>query len=273
MTPLVHPSAVVDPAATLGEGVRIGPYCVVGPDVALGPGVALESHVVVAGVTRIGARTRVWPFASLGHQPQDLKFRGERSELVIGADCMIREHVTMNPGTEGGGGVTRVGDGGLFMVGVHVGHDCIVGDSVILANNATLGGHVVVGDFAVLGGICAVHQRVRIGTGAMVGGMTGVEKDVIPYGSVIGDRARLAGLNLVGLKRRGVEREEINALRAVFRAVFQGEGSLVARAEAALAGRTLDGAPLEGAGFPRVREMLGFIAGHSARSFCTPEAA
>jgi len=258
----VHPAAIVDPAARLGSDVRIGPFCVVGPEARLGDGVVLESHVAVAGDTRIGARTRVWPFASLGHQPQDLKFRGERTRLEIGADCMIREGVTMNPGTEGGGGLTRVGDRGLFMVGVHVGHDCLVGNDVILANNATLGGHVEVGDFAVLGGICAVHQKVRIGAGAMVGGMTGVEKDVIPYGSVIGDRARLAGLNLVGMKRRGVAREQINAIRAAYRAIFFGAGSLAERA--ALALETF-------ADSPGALEIAAFIAGHSTRSFCTPE--
>jgi UDP-N-acetylglucosamine acyltransferase len=259
----VHPSSLIDPAARLGAGVRIGPFCVVGPEVALGDGVVLESHVAVAGDTTIGARTRVWPFASLGHQPQDLKFAGERTRLEIGADCMIREGVTMNPGTEGGGGLTRVGDRGLFMVGVHVGHDCIVGDNVIMANNATLGGHVTVGDFAVLGGICAVHQFVRIGAGAMVGGMTGVEKDVIPFGSVVGDRARLAGLNLIGMKRRGVARDEINAIRAAYRAIFFGEGSLAERAEAAV--ETFGASP-------GALEIARFIAGHSARSFCTPEA-
>ncbi len=263
MSAAIHPSSIVDPAVRLGEGVRIGPFCVVGPDVSLGDGVVLESHVAVAGVTSIGARTRVWPFASLGHQPQDLKFRGERTALEIGADCMIREGVTMSPGTEGGGGVTRVGARGLFMVGVHIGHDCAVGDNVIMANNATLAGHVSVGDFAVLGGISAVHQFVRIGAGAMVGGMTGVEKDVIPFGSVIGDRARLAGLNLVGMKRRGVGREEINAIRAAYRAIFFGEGSLADRATAALS---------TFAHSPGALEIATFITGASARSFCTPEA-
>ena len=258
----VHPAAIVDPAARLGADVRIGPFCVVGPEVSLGDGVVLESHVAVAGDTRIGARTRVWPFASLGHQPQDLKFRGERTRLEIGADCMIREGVTMNPGTEGGGGLTRVGDRGLFMVGVHVGHDCLVGNDVIMANNATLGGHVEVGDFAVLGGICAVHQKVRIGAGAMVGGMTGVEKDVIPFGSVVGDRARLAGLNLVGLKRRQVTRDEINAIRAAYRAIFFGAGTLAERAAQAMESF---------AHSPGALEIAGFIAGHSARSFCTPD--
>jgi UDP-N-acetylglucosamine acyltransferase len=263
MTAVIHPTAIVEPGAQLGQGVRIGPFCTVGPEVALGDGVELISHVAVAGVTAIGARTRVWPFASLGHQPQDLKFRGERTELVIGADTMIREHVTMNPGTEGGGGFTRVGSNGLFMVGVHVGHDCMVGDHVIMANNATLGGHVEVGDFAVLGGISAVHQKVRIGAGAMVGGMTGVEKDVIPYGSVVGDRARLAGLNLVGLKRRGVPHENIHRIRAAYRAIFTGEGSLIDRAEQALA---------EFADCPQAVEIAAFIArADSRRAFCTPE--
>lgn len=262
MSATVHPSAIVAGDARLGAGVRIGPFCVVGPEVELAEGVVLESHVAVAGVTRIGARTRVWPFASLGHQPQDLKFRGERTVLEIGADCMVREGVTMNPGTEGGGGLTKVGDRGLFMVGVHVGHDCMVGDDVIMANNATLGGHVSVGRFAVLGGICAVHQKVRIGAGAMVGGMTGVEKDVIPYGSVVGDRARLAGLNLVGLKRRGVDRETIHTVRACYRAIFQGEGRLHDRATQAL----------DAFGdVPAAREIIDFILADSARAFCTPE--
>jgi UDP-N-acetylglucosamine acyltransferase len=263
VTAEIHATAIVAEGASLGTGVRVGPFCVVGPSVVLGDGVVLESHVAVAGITRIGARTRIWPFASIGHQPQDLKFRGEATELVVGSDCMIREGVTMNPGTAGGGGVTRVGDRGLFMVGVHVGHDCMVGDDVIMANNATLGGHVEVGRFAVLGGLCAVHQRVRIGTGAMVGGMTGVEKDVIPYGSVIGDRARLAGLNLVGLKRRGVERDTIHAVRGCYRAVFQtAEGSLADRAAAARA---------EYADVPAALEIIDFILADSARSFCTPE--
>lgn len=264
MTTAIHPTAIVEPGATLGAGTRVGPYCVVGPAVTLEADVVLESHVVVVGATRIGARTRVWPFASLGHQPQDLKYRGEPTLLEIGADCMIREHVTMNPGTVGGGGVTRVGDRGLFMVGAHVGHDCVVDDDVILANNATLGGHVAVGRFAVLGGLSAVHQRVRIGGGAMVGGMTGVEKDVIPFGSVIGDRARLAGLNLVGLKRRGVPRERINAVRACFRAIFSGEGALAARAEVAMA---------DFGDVPEAREIIDFILADSARAFCTPDPA
>ena len=257
----IHPTAIVEDGARLGADVRIGPYCVVGANVVLGDGVELVSHVAVAGHTTIGQGTRIWPFASIGHQPQDLKFAGETSYLEIGAGNMIREHVTMNPGTEGGGYYTRVGDGGLYMMGCHVGHDCQIGDKVIMANNATLAGHVEVDDFAFLGGLCAVHQRVRIGPHAMVGGMSGVEKDVIPYGSVIGNRADLGGLNLIGLKRRGFDRETIHALRGAYREIFYGEGSLHDRAAAAAEAH---------AGNPAVREMTDFILADSARSFCTP---
>ncbi|GMG83662.1 acyl-ACP--UDP-N-acetylglucosamine O-acyltransferase [Paralimibaculum aggregatum] len=259
----IHPSAVVEPGAEIAPGVEIGPFCHVGAEVVLGEGVQLVSHVTVAGRTRIGARTRVWPFASLGHQPQDLKFEGEPSRLEIGADCMIREHVTANPGTRGGGMLTSVGDRCLLMVGAHVGHDCKLGNGVILANNATLAGHVEIGDFAFLGGLSAVHQFVRIGGQAMVGGMTGVEKDVIPFGLVIGNRAELGGLNIVGLKRRGFPREVIHALRAAYREVFHGAGSLHERAERAAAAH---------AGVAAVEEMIGFILADSSRSFCTPRA-
>ena len=225
----IHPSAVVDPAATLGDGVKIGPFCVVGPEVTLGAGVTLHSHVVVDGITEVGAGTQIFPFASIGTIPQDLKFGGERSRLIIGERNRIREHVTMNPGTEGGGMETRVGDDGLFMMSSHVAHDCIVGNNVILANNATLAGHVVVGDFAILGGLSAVHQFVRIGHHAMVGGMSGVENDVIPYGSVMGDRARLSGLNIVGLKRRGFNKEDVHSLRRAYRMMFADEGTMSER--------------------------------------------
>ena len=264
MTAAIHPTAVVDPAARLGADVRIGPFCVVGPEVSLGDRARLDAHVVVEGRTAIGAETRIWPFAAIGTEPQDLKYAGEPTTLAIGARCRIREHVTMHPGTAAGRGETRVGDGGLFMVGVHIAHDCVVGDGVIFANNATLGGHVQVGDFAVMGGLSAVHQHVRIGRGAMVGGVSGVEKDVIPYGLVMGDRAALAGLNLVGLKRRGASRETLHALRAAYRALFQGEGALAARAEAARD---------DFAGVPEAAEIIDFILADSARSFCTPRAA
>ncbi len=259
----VHPLSVVEPGAEIGPGAVVGPFCTVGAGVRLGAGVELVSHVAVAGLTEVGEGTRIWPFASIGHQPQDLKYRGEPTRLIIGARNMIREHVTMNPGTEGGGGVTRIGDDGLFMMSVHVGHDCRIGDGVILANNATLAGHVVLGDHVVMGGLSAVHQWCRIGTGAMVGGITGVEKDVIPFGLVTGDRAVLQGLNLVGLKRRGVGREALHDLRAAYRALFHGPGTLVDRAVAVAAAYP---------GNPQVAEIAGFITAGSTRSFCTPEA-
>jgi UDP-N-acetylglucosamine acyltransferase len=263
MTVTVHPSAVVDPAARLGEGVVVGPFCCVGSEVELGDGVRLVSHVVVEGRTRVGAGSVVYPFAVLGTPPQDLKYRGEPSELVIGRNNRIREHVTMNPGTEGGGMMTVVGDSGLFMVGAHVAHDCRIGDHVILANNATLAGHVVVGDYAILGGLSAVHQFVRIGSHAMIGGMSGVENDVIPYGLVMGERARLSGLNLVGLERRGYSRDDIQALRAAYRVLFGPEGTLAGRLEE-VAGTFQD--------HPVVGDIVAFLRVKTSRAVCQPRA-
>lgn len=257
----VHSSAIVAAGAKLGEGVEIGPFCVVGAHVELGANVKLHSHVVVEGHTSIGARCSIFPFASIGHQPQDLKFKGEPSRLEIGEDTIIREHVTMNPGTAGGGMLTRVGSKCLIMVGSHVAHDCKLGNNVIMANNATLGGHVVVEDFAFLGGLCAVHQFVRIGRHAMVGGMSGVENDVIPYGSVMGDRARLGGLNLVGLKRRGFSREDIHSLRTAYRLLFAQEGTM--------AERIGDVAQLFSA-TKAVQEIVDFIKADSQRALCQP---
>ncbi|WP_299441222.1 acyl-ACP--UDP-N-acetylglucosamine O-acyltransferase [uncultured Rhodospira sp.] len=259
--PQVHPTAIVDPAATLDEDVTVGPYCTVGPDVMLGAGVSLLSHVVVDGRTRVGPGTRVFPFTTLGLPPQDLKYKGEQTDLIIGANNTIREHVTMNPGTAGGGGVTRIGDGGLFMVGCHVAHDCQIGDGVILANNVLLAGHIHIDDCAILGGGSAVHQFVRIGKHAMVGGVSGVETDVIPFGSVMGNRARLHGLNLIGLKRRGFSREEIQALRSAYRMLFEDDGVIADKAEEVAA--SFDGvAP--------VMEVLEFVRGDSNRGLCRP---
>lgn len=258
----IHATAVVEDGAVIGDGASVGAFSVIGPNVRLGEGVKIESHVALAGHTTIGARTRIYPFASIGSPPQDLKFGGEITSLEIGEDNQIREHVTMNPGTEGGGGVTRVGNRCLFMVATHVAHDCQIGSNVIFANNAGVAGHVEVGDFAVLGGVVAVHQFVRIGAHAMVGGMTGVERDVIPAGTVMGNRAHLAGLNLTGLKRRGFEKEDIHALRAAYRAVFEGtEGELVERAEALLGSLPEIGL---------ARDMVDFILARSSRRFCVP---
>jgi UDP-N-acetylglucosamine acyltransferase len=261
--PQIHKTAIVEPGARIDETASIGPYCLVGSEVELGPNVRLHSHVVVAGRTRIGANTRVFPFASIGHEPQDLKYNGETSRLEIGENNTIREHVTMNPGTEGGGMVTRVGNHCLFMVGVHVAHDCQIGDHVIMANNATLAGHVSIGDYAVLGGLVAVHQFVRIGPHAMIGGMSGVENDVIPYGSVMGDRARLAGLNIRGLQRRGFSRDDLQSLRSAYHLLFAEKGTLMERVD--------DVASLHNESRP-VREIVEFIRADSSRAICQPRA-
>lgn len=258
----VHPTAVVEDGAQLGENVEIGPYCVVGANVSLGDDVRLHSHVVVGGRTQVGRETEIFPFASIGLAPQDLKYGGEESELVIGARARIREHVTMNPGTAGGGMLTRVGDDCLFMVGSHVAHDCIVGNSVILANNATLAGHVEVGDFAIIGGLSAVHQFVRIGAHAMIGGMSGVEHDLIPFGSAMGERARLRGLNLVGLQRRDFSREEITNLRTAYRLLFAQEGTMQERID--------DVVSLHG-GDKGVMEIVEFVRSDSSRAILQPK--
>jgi len=258
----IHPTAIIEPGAQIGAGCHIGPYCTVGAQVSLAMGVELISHVAIAGLTTIGAATKVWPFASLGSQPQDLKFKGEQTRLDIGADNMIREYVTMNPGTSGGGGVTRIGDGNLFMNMVHVGHDCHVGNNIVFANSVALGGHAVIGDNAVIGGLAGIHQFVRIGQGAMIGTGASVVNDVIPYGSVISPRGVLGGLNLVGLKRRGADREAMNGLRAAYKALFAADSTLMDRAHG-LADEMPDN--------PLVQDMLEFVLSASERSFCTPE--
>ena len=257
----IHPTAIIEDGAQLGADVAIGPYCSIGANVALGNGVVLHSHVVVAGRTSVGNNTQIFPFASIAHNPQDLKYDGEPSALEIGADNVIREHVTMNPGTQGGGMLTKIGDGCLFMIGAHVAHDCHIGDHVILVNNATLGGHVEIGEWAIIGGLSAVHQFVRIGRHAMVGGMSGVENDVIPYGSVFGNRAHLSGLNLVGLKRRGFSRDDIHDLRRAYRLIFAPEGTLQER--------LADVSDLF-SGVEPVMEIVEFTGVDSSRSICQP---
>ncbi|MDF3606086.1 acyl-ACP--UDP-N-acetylglucosamine O-acyltransferase [Paracoccus sp. DMF-8] len=254
----IHPSAVIEPGAQIGPGCDIGPFCVIGAQVRLGAGVVLKSHVVVAGQTFIGDETVVFPFASVGEVPQDLKFRGEDTRLEIGARNRIREYVTMNPGTEGGGGVTKIGDDGLFMAGSHVAHDCVIGNRVILVNNASVAGHCHLEDDVIVGGLSGVHQFVRIGRGAMIGAVTMVTADVIPFGLVQGPRGHLDGLNLVGLKRRGASRDEIHALRDMLGELGKGSFRDTARHLAA------------GEHGPMVREVLDFILGPSDRSFLAP---
>lgn len=228
----IHPTAIIDPKANIHESCEIGPFCVIGPNVTLHEGVTLKAHVIIEGRTTIGANTTVFPFASLGAAPQDLKYRGEPSELIIGENNMIREYVTMNPGTESGGMKTVVGSDSLFMMNTHVAHDCRLGDHLVLANHATLGGHVQVGDHVWFGGLSAVHQFVRIGSYAVIGGMAGVENDVIPFGRVKGERGRLAGLNLIRMERMGLDKAQIKVLQRAFNQLFGEEGTLDQRIEA-----------------------------------------
>ncbi|MBZ6076924.1 acyl-ACP--UDP-N-acetylglucosamine O-acyltransferase [Microvirga puerhi] len=261
MESVIHPTAVIEDGAKIGPGVKIGPFCMVGPEVELGEGCQLLSHVAVAGRTTIGARTRIFPFASIGHIPQDLKYRGEPSTLTIGADCMIREGVTINPGTEGGGMQTVIGDRCAFLANSHVGHDTKVGSDVILSNNVMLAGHVTVGDFVIFGGGSAVIQFTRVGSHAFVGGMSGLENDLIPYGMAIGNRAHLAGLNIIGLRRRGFTREQIHEIRRAYRLLFADEGTLSERVEDVAA---------EFDSHPFVHEILDFIRAGKDRAICTP---
>jgi UDP-N-acetylglucosamine acyltransferase len=256
----IHPSAIIEDGARIEAGVRVGPFCHIGPKVTLRQGVTLMSHVVVQGICEIGADTLVHPFAVLGGIPQDLKFKGEETTLTIGKRNRIREHVTMNTGTEGGGGTTRVGDDGLFMAGCHIAHDCQLGNNVIVVNNAALAGHCIIEDEVIIGGLSGVHQFVRIGRGAIIGAVTMVTNDVIPYGLVQAPRGVLDGLNLVGLKRRGVARADITALRAAFQMLAQGEGAFQDRA------RRLG----EETESDYVREIVDFVTGASDRSFLTP---
>jgi UDP-N-acetylglucosamine acyltransferase len=263
MTARIHPSAVVEDGARLGADIDIGPFCHVGPQVTLGDGVRLVSHVSLAGDTMVGPRTRVFPFASIGHPPQDLKYRGEPVRLVIGDECLIREGVTMNPGTEGGGSVTAVGPRCVFLANAHVAHDCQLGEGVILSNNVMLAGHCQIGDFAIMSGGAAAHQFVRIGAHAFVGGLAGVEHDLIPFGMALGNRAALAGLNVVGLKRRGFSREAIHELRRAYKTLFGGQGTLKERVS-----DVAEAYPDQEA----VQQIVAFLRQGGDRAICVPRA-
>ena len=257
---MIHPSAIIEDGAQIDPTARIGPFCVIGSKVVIGPAVELKSHVVVSGNTTIGAQTVVFSFAVIGEVPQDLKFKGETSRLEIGARNRIREHVTMNGGTAGGGGVTQIGEDGLFMAGCHIAHDAQIGNRVIVVNSAAIAGHCVLEDDVIVGGLSGTHQFVRIGKGAIIGAVTMVTNDVIPYGLVKAPRGELDGLNLVGLKRRGVPRADITALRAAFQMLAQGDGTFQDRADRL--GKETESA--------YVREIVDFVMGDSDRSFLTP---
>lgn len=228
----IDPTARIMPGAVIGADVSVGPYCVIGPNVTIGDNCRLLSHINVTGHTTIGPRTSVYPFASLGTPPQSVKYRGGPTRLVVGAECDIREGVTMNIGTEDDRGVTQVGDNCFFMVGSHVGHDCLIGNNVTMANNVVLGGHVTVEDHVIFGGHSAVHQFVRIGESAMIAGVTGIGADVIPFGFAIGQRGYLDGLNVVGMRRRGYSRSDIHGLRQAYRALFMVRGHFKERVDA-----------------------------------------
>ncbi|NOZ32921.1 MAG: acyl-ACP--UDP-N-acetylglucosamine O-acyltransferase [Alphaproteobacteria bacterium] len=258
---LVHPTSIIDPGAKIADDVEIGPYCVVDGDVELGAGVRLVSHVVVSGRTRIGAGTVIYPFASLGHAPQDLKYEGEASSLEIGANCTVRENVTVNPGTAGGGMVTRVGNDCLLMAGTHVAHDCIVGDHVIMANGAALAGHVTVGNWATIGGNSGVHQFVRIGAYAFVGSHSKVAADVVPFAMADGTPAALGSVNIVGLRRRGFSNDDIHTLRSALRELFGPKQSM--REQVAIVAEAYNNDPHVGA-------LLAFVTEGNGANFCVP---
>ncbi len=256
----IHPTAVIEQGAQIDPTAQVGAFCVIGPQVVLQADVVVKSHVVIAGQTEIGAGTVIFSFSVIGEIPQDLKFKGEESRLVIGKRNRIREHVTMNCGTAGGVGLTRIGDDGLFMAGCHVAHDAVIGDRVVMVNASAVAGHCVIEDEVIIGGLSGIHQWVRVGRGAIIGAVTMVAKDVIPYGLVQGPRGELDGLNLVGLKRRGVSRVDITALRAAFQMLAQGDGTFFDRAQK-LGEETSS---------EYVNEIIEFIMTDTDRNFLTP---
>lgn len=257
----IHPTAIVSPGAKLGAGVSVGAYSIVGEHAELDDGVKLISHVVIEGRTHIGAGSEIYPFASIGHRPQDLKFEGEPSTLVIGARCTVRENVTINPGTRGGDMKTIIGDDCLLMASCHIAHDCRLGNHVVVANYGGIAGHCRLGDYVTIGGMVALHQFVRIGAHAFVGAQSMIDSDIIPYGMAVGNRARLAGLNLVGLKRRKFDREAIHSLRAAYRMIFSNEGNLRERVD--------DAAQLF-KDEKLVQDVVEFIGASSDRPLCMP---
>jgi UDP-N-acetylglucosamine acyltransferase len=220
---MIHTTAIIDPSAIVPENIKIGAYCVIGSNVEIGEGTEIQSHVSITGNTKIGKNNKIYPFASIGNDPQDLKFSGEQTNLVIGDNNKIREYVTINPGTKGGGGLTKVGNNCLFMVSSHIAHDCIVGNNVILANNVPLGGHAYIEDNVIIGGNSAVQQFTRVGRSAMIGGMCGVVRDIIPYGIAHGNRSVLQGLNLIGLRRKNIPNKEIMTLSNAYKEIFKDE--------------------------------------------------
>jgi UDP-N-acetylglucosamine acyltransferase len=259
---VIHPSAIIDKSAEIGRNVTIGPFCSIGAEVKIADYTTLKSHVAIDGNTRIGRNTTIYSFASIGGSPQDLKYTGEKSELVIGENNVIREYVTIHPGTKQGGMITQIGDDCLFMVGSHVAHDCKIGNHVILANYVSLAGHVHIGDYAIIGGLSAVLQYVRIGNHAMIGGMSGVDKDVIPFGLAKSERATLAGLNLVGMKRRGFDLRQTLECAAAIEDLFGSSETFDKRLRSTIAKYPEN---------PILKQIIQFIEQDRSRSYCTPK--
>lgn len=260
---MIHQTAIVSNKAHIGQDVNIGPYCIIGDDVKIGDGVELMSHVCISGDTTIGNGTKVFPFAAIGYRPQDLKYHGEKNRIIVGKNNSIREYVTIHPGTEGGISETIVGDDNLLMIGVHIAHDCVIGSHIVMGNNATLGGHVIVEDNVIIGGLAAVHQFVRIGAHAMIGGMSGVERDVIPFGAVKGERASLYDLNIIGMQRMNMPRSEILSMKKLYESIFFGNDTLEHNVE--YAEKTLES---ENA---FAKHIIDFMKSASHRSFCLPK--
>lgn len=260
----IHASAIIEDGAKLGKNVKIGPFCYVGSNVVLEDNVELKSHVVIDGITVVGTGTVIYSFASIGSAPQDKKYNGEQSRLEIGSNNTIREYVTMQPGTSQGGMLTKVGNNGLFMVGVHIAHDCQVGNDVVFANHATLAGHVTVEDYVTIGGLSGIHQFVRLGAHSMIGGLTKVDQDVIPFGIVVGDSGYLSGLNLIGLKRRGFSSQTISSLREAYKAIFIAEDSKTFSQRVTMCEQRYGNVP-------DVKKLIDFIQQDSQRYICHPK--
>jgi UDP-N-acetylglucosamine acyltransferase len=259
---MIHPTAIIHPNSKIGENTKIGPYCVIGKDVKVGANCNLKSHVVLDGEVNIGDKTNIFSFVSIGSEPQDLKFKGEKTQIIIGDNCKIREYCTINPGTEGGGGVTKVGDNCLLMVGTHIAHDCLISDNVIFANHSTLAGHVNIEKNVVVGALSAIHQFTRIGEGAMIGGMSGITGDVPPFCTAMGNRAKLNGLNIVGLKRNEISKIEISELRKVYNFIFiSNKLTFKDRVKEIEENKN---------GFYTINRLLDFLSEESNRSFCLP---
>tara|TARA_B100001250_G_C19649724_1_gene722067 strand:- start:29 stop:811 length:783 start_codon:yes stop_codon:yes gene_type:complete len=257
---MIHKTAIIASNAKISQNVNIGPYTVIGPNVEIGEETEIQSHINIAGNTKIGKNNKIYPFASIGNDPQDLKFQGEETKLEIGDNNKIREYVTINPGTKGGGGLTKVGNNCLFMVSSHIAHDCYVGNNVILANNVPLGGHAHIDDNVIIGGNSAVQQFTRVGKSAMIGGMCGVVRDIIPYGIAHGNRSVLQGLNLIGLRRKNVPNKEIMTLNDAYKKIFKNENLT----------ENLSNLSKEFKNNELVAEVIQFIEKDKKRPICTP---